>query len=45
MLDAIQICKTQPLGDWLSSKDPDVPLRGSAQLLMDIAMADFSLSL
>ncbi|KAI9512665.1 Urb2/Npa2 family-domain-containing protein [Russula earlei] len=44
VFDAVQVCRTHPLGDWYSSKAPEIPLRSSTQLLMDIAMADFSLS-
>jgi hypothetical protein len=32
----------QPLGDWLLMKDTDIPLRTSAQLLMDVVMEDVS---
>ncbi|KAI0252608.1 hypothetical protein BJV78DRAFT_324558 [Lactifluus subvellereus] len=44
LLDAIKICREQPLGSWLLLKDSDIPLRSSTQQLMDIAMADTSVS-
>lgn len=44
LLDAIQICREQTLEGFLS-KNPEAPLRSSAQLLMDIAMTELSISM
>ncbi|KAI0307579.1 Urb2/Npa2 family-domain-containing protein [Multifurca ochricompacta] len=44
LLGAIKFCIKQPIEGWLLSNDSDIPLRGTTQRLVDIALSEPSVS-